>query len=41
MPSPEIKGQQRGYVIPIGGAEEKIDNPSNVQICAQTKISVT
>jgi cyanophycinase len=27
MPSPNIKGQQRGYVIPIGGAEEKIDNP--------------
>ena len=27
MPSPEIKGQQRGFVIPIGGAEEKINNP--------------
>lgn len=27
MPSPKIEGQQRGYVIPIGGAEEKIDNP--------------
>lgn len=27
MPSPNIEGQQRGYVIPIGGAEEKIDNP--------------
>lgn len=27
MPSPDIKGQHRGYVIPIGGAEEKIDNP--------------
>jgi cyanophycinase len=27
MPSPDVKGQQRGYVIPIGGAEEKIDNP--------------
>lgn len=27
MPSPDIEGQQRGYVIPIGGAEEKIDNP--------------
>ena len=27
MPSPNVKGQQRGYVIPIGGAEEKINNP--------------
>lgn len=27
MPSPDIDGQQRGYVIPIGGAEEKNDNP--------------
>jgi cyanophycinase len=27
MPSPDVEGQQRGYVIPIGGAEEKIDNP--------------
>ena len=27
MPSPDIEGQQRGYVIPIGGAEEKINNP--------------
>ena len=27
MPSPSIDGQKRGYVIPIGGAEEKIDNP--------------
>ena len=27
MPSPDINGQQRGYVIPIGGAEEKINNP--------------
>ena len=24
MPSPSIDGQNRGYVIPIGGAEEKI-----------------
>ena len=31
MPSPSIKGQQRGYVIPIGGAEEKIDNPEILQ----------
>jgi len=27
MPSPTIDGTQRGYVIPIGGAEEKINNP--------------
>jgi cyanophycinase len=27
MPSPDVKGQQRGFVIPIGGAEEKINNP--------------
>ncbi|MBT1451281.1 cyanophycinase [Glaciecola sp. XM2] len=27
MPSPDIQGTQRGYVIPIGGAEEKLDNP--------------
>lgn len=27
MPSPTINGTQRGYVIPIGGAEEKLDNP--------------
>lgn len=27
MPSPTIEGTQRGYVIPIGGAEEKTDNP--------------
>lgn len=27
MPSPNIEGQLRGYVIPIGGAEEKINNP--------------
>lgn len=27
MPSPSVDGQRRGYVIPIGGAEEKIDNP--------------
>ncbi|GAA0855055.1 cyanophycinase [Aliiglaciecola litoralis] len=31
MPSPNIEGQQRGYVIPIGGAEEKIDNPEILQ----------
>jgi cyanophycinase len=27
MPSPTIEGTKRGYVIPIGGAEEKLDNP--------------
>ncbi|NND82438.1 MAG: cyanophycinase [Gammaproteobacteria bacterium] len=27
MPSPSVKGQQRGYVIPIGGAEEKVNDP--------------
>lgn len=27
MPSPTIEGTIRGYVIPIGGAEEKLDNP--------------
>jgi cyanophycinase len=31
MPSPDVKGQQRGYVIPIGGAEEKINNPEILQ----------
>lgn len=31
MPSPDVKGTQRGYVIPIGGAEEKIDNPKILQ----------
>ncbi len=31
MPSPDIKGVERGYVIPIGGAEEKIDNPEILQ----------
>jgi cyanophycinase len=27
MPSPSIVGQERGYVIPIGGAENKLNNP--------------
>ena len=31
MPSPDIDGHKRGYVIPIGGAEEKIDNPEILQ----------
>ena len=31
MPSPTVKGTQRGYVIPIGGAEDKLDNPKILQ----------
>ena len=31
MPSPDIEGLTRGFVIPIGGAEEKIDNPEILQ----------
>ena len=31
MASPDIKDVQRGYVIPIGGAEEKTDNPEILQ----------
>ncbi|MFT4630040.1 MAG: cyanophycinase [Arenicella sp.] len=31
MASPDIKGVQRGYVIPIGGGEEKTDNPEILQ----------
>jgi cyanophycinase len=31
MPSPKVHGTQRGYVIPIGGAEEKIDKPQILQ----------
>jgi cyanophycinase len=27
MPSPTIEGTQRGYIIPIGGGEEKFENP--------------
>ena len=27
MPSPNIKGIDRGFVIPIGGAEDKLENP--------------
>jgi cyanophycinase len=30
-PSPDIKGVSRGYVIPIGGAEEKVDSPRILQ----------
>ena len=38
MPSPDIKGQQRGFVIPIGGAEEKIDNPEILTKFVETKV---
>lgn len=31
MASPNIKGLKRGYVIPIGGGEEKIENPEILQ----------
>lgn len=31
MPSPDVNGTQRGYVIPIGGGEEKINNPEILQ----------
>ena len=31
MPSPDVNGTQRGYVIPIGGGEEKTDNPEILQ----------
>ena len=31
MASPDIKGVQRGYVIPIGGGEEKTNNPEILQ----------
>lgn len=31
MPSPDVDGLERGYVIPIGGAEEKIENPEILQ----------
>ena len=27
MPAPEVTGSKRGYIIPIGGREEKIANP--------------
>lgn len=27
MPSPKIEGTHRGYIIPIGGGEEKFENP--------------
>jgi len=31
MPSPDVDGQKRGYVIPIGGAEEKVNDPLILQ----------
>ena len=31
MASPDLEGVKRGYVIPIGGGEEKIDNPEILQ----------
>jgi cyanophycinase len=44
MPSPDIEGQQRGYVIPIGGAEEKINNPEIlkkfVELCGDSKADI-
>ncbi|MEO0953223.1 MAG: cyanophycinase, partial [Pseudomonadota bacterium] len=37
MPSPSIDNTKRGYIIPIGGAEEKLSNPEIldrfVEIC--------
>ena len=36
-PADKIENQDRGYIIPIGGAEEKLDNPEIldrfVEIC--------
>lgn len=44
MPSPSIEGQHRGYVIPIGGAEEKIENPEIlrkfVELCGGEAASI-
>lgn len=31
MPSPVIEGQHRGWIIPIGGAEEKVNEPEILQ----------
>ena len=31
MPSPDINGQKRGYIIPIGGGEDKLHNPEILQ----------
>ncbi len=43
-PSPSIEGRSRGYVIPIGGAEEKTDNPEIlkrfVDLCGGEKANI-
>lgn len=45
MPSPNIHGTQRGYVIPIGGAEEKVNNPKILQrfvdLCGGSKAVIS
>jgi cyanophycinase len=45
MPSPNIHGTQRGYVIPIGGAEDKLDNQEIlskfVELCGATDAIIT
>lgn len=45
MPSPNIHGTQRGYVIPIGGAEDKLDNQEIlskfVEICGAADAIIT
>ncbi|WP_371194006.1 cyanophycinase [Glaciecola sp. SC05] len=45
MPSPNINGTQRGFIIPIGGAEEKIDNPEIlskfVELCGGSEAVIT
>ena len=46
MPSPSIDNAQRGYIIPIGGAEEKLSNPEIldrfVEVCGgkSSRISI-
>ena len=43
-PSPVLSGNQRGYVIPIGGAEEKIEEPhilrEFVELCGGKNASI-
>jgi cyanophycinase len=45
MPSPDIQGTQRGYVIPIGGAEDKLDNQEIlnkfVELCGGSEAVIT
>jgi cyanophycinase len=45
MPSPNVDGTHRGYIIPIGGAEEKIDNPEIlakfVELCGGSDAIIT